>query len=248
MQSLERIIQILESFGLETPELSLGDLAKRTNLPKPSVYRIANALCQYKLLSRNNTNGKYRIGIKLFELGSMYISSLEIREIAFPYMDQLQRETGESIHLGILDDTEVVSIEGLESNYTLRTSIPIGKRAPLYCTAVGKAILAFLSPDERKDILSRISLKPFTSRTLTDYASLEKELEKTRDRGYAIDNGEHEEGIVCVAAPFFNHTGDVIASISVSGPASRMTGEKLERYIELVKSVCDEISRKQHQI
>ncbi|WP_053001136.1 IclR family transcriptional regulator [Kosmotoga pacifica] len=244
MQSLERFISILESFSTEKPELSLGELVEKTNLPKPTVYRIAEAMVKYNILNKDRKTLRYKIGVRLFELGSIYLASMELRDLAFPYLDWLHQQTGESIHLGILDGNEVVSIEGLESAHSLRLKVWIGKRAPLHCTAIGKAILAFLPPDRQDRIISKISLNAFTKRTITTRGKLKTELQKIKEEGLAWDLGEHEEGIQCIGAPVFDRKGEVVASVSISGPAVRMTEQKIKEYIPLLLKATNDISKK----
>lgn len=133
MQSVERIVKIISSFNLSESRLSLDDLTKKSGLPKATVYRIAEALCEEHILEKDRSTSSYRIGIRLFELGSQYLSSMRLKDVAFAEMEELHQQTGETIHMGILDGTEVVSIEGFESVKSLHTKLFIGKRAPLYC-------------------------------------------------------------------------------------------------------------------
>ena len=243
MQTLKRAEKILECFSMEKPSLGLSELSEKTNIPKPSVYRICEALVRIGFL-RKNLNKTYSLGFRLLELGSIVLSTLEIRKIAMEEIERLQNLTGESVHLGILDGTEVVSIEGLEGSHSLRTHVYIGKRASLYCTAVGKALLAFLPEDQMNTIIKKLDLKPHTKNTITDKDELLKELERIRERGYSIDNMEDEEGVRCVGAPILNSKNVAIASISISGPASRLSDEKIEEYSKLVKEAAKNISRK----
>ncbi|RKX42278.1 MAG: IclR family transcriptional regulator [Thermotogae bacterium] len=245
MQSLQRFITILECFTAEKPELSLGEIVRETGLPKPTVHRIAEAMVRYNILTKDTKTMRYKIGVKLFEMGSVYLASMELRDVAFPYLDWLQQQTKESIHLGILEEIEVISIEGLESTHSLRLKVWIGKRAPLYCTAIGKAILAFLPENEQDEIISRLSLRAFTKRTITSKELLRKELKKIRQEGLSYDRQEHEEGICCIGAPVFDRSGRVIASVSISGPAVRMTPNKVQRYkaflIQAVKNISQRL-------
>lgn len=242
MQSVERIVKIVSSFSLEESRLSLDDLTKKSGLPKATVYRIAEALCEEHVLEKDSLTSTYRIGIKLFELGSLYLSSMRLKDVAFAEMEKLHFQTGETIHMGILDGTEVVSIEGFESFKSLHTKLYIGKRAPLYCTAVGKAILAFLPEADREGLIDTLDLIPQTSKTITDKAKLREELERIRSRGTAFDKGENEDGIACVGAPIFDSSGVVVASISISGPIFRMEEEVMKKYSDLLKKVVSRIS------
>jgi len=247
MQMIKRIIKILGSFSLDEPELTLNKLTKKTGLPKPTVYRISKALCHANILSKDESTSKYRIGVKLFELGSLYLETLELRKLAFPEIEKLGKFTEESIHLGVLDGNEITSIEGLESTHSLQTKLWIGKRSPIYCTSIGKAILAFLPVEKRENILNSIELKKFTKNTISKKEELKEELEKIREQGFALDNEEHEEGIVCIGAPIFNNKDHVVASISISGPKIRMTTERMRKYkkllLESVKIISDKLGK-----
>ncbi len=244
MQGIERIIKILDSFSLDEPELTLKELTNKTGLPKPTVYRIAEALNKVNILSKDDNVSKYRIGVKLFELGSLYLETLELRKLAFPEIEKLSKYTEESIHMGVLDGNEVTSIEGLGSTHNLQAKLWIGKRSPIYCTSIGKAILAFLPEKEQEEILTTIEFKRYTKNTITDKKNLKKELESIRRQGFALDNEEHDEGIMCVGAPIFNNKGEVVASISISGPKIRMKEQKLEKYKKLLMDSVKRISDK----
>jgi DNA-binding IclR family transcriptional regulator len=244
VQGIERIIKILDSFSLDEPELTLKELTNKTGLPKPTVYRIAEALNKVNILSKDDNVSKYRIGVKLFELGSLYLETLELRKLAFPEIEKLSKYTEESIHMGVLDGNEVTSIEGLGSTHNLQAKLWIGKRSPIYCTSIGKAILAFLPEKEQEEILTTIEFKRYTKNTITDKKNLKKELESIRRQGFALDNEEHDEGIMCVGAPIFNNKGEVVASISISGPKIRMKEQKLEKYKKLLMDSVKRISDK----
>jgi DNA-binding IclR family transcriptional regulator len=242
MQSIERVVKILSSFSLDKARLSLDDLTKKSGLPKATVYRIAEALCREHMLEKDSLTSTYRIGIKLFELGSLYLSSMRLKDAAFIEMERLHSRTGETIHMGILDGMEVVSIEGFESSKSLHTRLFIGRRAPIYCTAVGKAILAFLPDAVREEMVEALNLVPQTSKTITDKCALREELEGIRSRGTSFDRGENEEGVACVGAPIFDSSGDVVASISISGPIFRMGEKVMAEYSDLLKEVVERIS------
>jgi DNA-binding IclR family transcriptional regulator len=244
VQGIERIIKILDSFSLDEPELTLKELTNKTGLPKPTVYRIAEALNELNILNKDENTTKYRIGVKLFELGSLYLETLEFRKLAFPEIEKLSKYTEESIHMGVLDGNEVTSIEGLGSTHNLQAKLWIGKRSPIYCTSIGKAILAFLPDKEQEEILSSVELKRYTKNTITDKKCLKRELESIRRQGFALDNEEHDEGIMCVGAPIFNNKGEAVASISISGPKIRMKEQKLEKYKKLLMDSVKRISYK----
>jgi len=243
-KSVKKAIKILEAFSENDFEMSLSEISKKINLPKATTYRIIETLKDGGLIDQKPDNGKYKLGLKLFELGSLVFKKLKLREVALPYMEALSKECGETIHLGILQGDKVVSIESCESSFDLRSNIYIGKRAPLYCTGVGKALLAFLSPEEICNFLQQSKRKKYTANTITDADELEKELEKIRKEGFAVDNMEHEEGIRCVAAPIRNYENKVIASISISGPSIRITEEKIPQLASMVKETAENISKR----
>lgn len=244
MQSVKRIFKIIDCFSFEETQLSLDEITKRSELPKPTVYRICEALCKEHILNKDLSSLKYRVGIKLFELGSMFLQSLELRQIAFPEMEKLYEITGESIHMGIIEGNEVISIEGIESNKSLHIKLWIGKRSPIYCTSIGKAILAFYSDEEIKKILDNIKLKSFTENTITSKRKLIEELKSIKENHVALDYQEHEEGVICIGAPIFNKTNNVIASISISGPVIRMTEENINKYKDFILKAVNNITKK----
>ncbi len=183
----------------------------------------------------------YRLGLKLLELGSVVLANMEVHREALPFIEELVRETGETVHLGVFDGTQVVSIEKMDSPHGLASNITIGKGAPAYCTGVGKALLAF-QPEAVVDHVCRLGLVAYTPQTITDPAKLRKELAQVRAQGYAVDNTEHQPDVRCVAAPIRNYTGNVIASLSVSGPATRIPKERIPALAARVREVARQLS------
>jgi IclR family KDG regulon transcriptional repressor len=243
LKSVEKALQILEAFSSDTPELSVSELEQKLSLPKVSIYRFLRVLLKKGFIRQDPQTRKYRLGIKVFELGSIVLRDMELRKVAFPLIGELSRKSGETVHLGILDGEEVVSIEGTESGYSLRISLPIGKRVCLHSTGIGKAILAFLQDEEIEEIVKAKGLPRLTKNTITDPNLLKKELQAIKSQGYAIDNEENEPGIRCVAAPILDSSQHVIASISISGPSVRITNEKIPELADMVIQTSREISK-----
>lgn len=243
VKSVRRAIKILESFGSEEG-MSVTDISKKLNFPKSSVHEILSTLVMENILEKDPDNSRYHLGLKLFELGNRARSNLEIRKIATPFLKELNSEFDETVHLTVLDNYEVLYIECFESTKCLRTYSVIGVRAPLHCTAVGKAIFAFLPEDEIEQIIKTKGLEKFTENTITDKNSLIEDLKRITDIGYTVDNMEHEEGVRCVGAPIRNHRGAVFASISVSGPSQRIPPEEIPEIAKIVMSTAAEISKK----
>lgn len=219
-------------------------ISKLLELPKSSVHDILTTLHNDGLVEKDCDRNHYSLGLKLFELGNMARANLELRRIATPFLRSLNEEFDETVHLTILDGWEVLYIECFESAKQLRTYSVIGVRAPLHCTAVGKAILAFFTEKQVSQMIKAMGLPRFTDNTITDRMQLEKELAAIRRRGYAVDNAEHEEGVRCIGAPIHNHEAQVVASISVSGPTQRMTAQRVEQIGGLLMDRTAEISRR----
>ncbi len=242
IQSIDRALQVLELFSLEKPEWGITEISKNLNIYKSNVHNILTTLVERGFVIKDSKTDKYKLGIKFFELGSVVIKNMDLRKIAHPHIEKLSKEFNETVHLGVLDKGRVISIEREESGQSLSPRIFIGKRAPLHCTAVGKAIMAYLSEDEVSLIVKEKGLEKYTENTIIDREKLEKEFLKIRKQGYAVDNMEHEEGVRCVAGPIRDHTGEVIASMSVSGPAFRINENNISNIAKKVKEYCDCIS------
>jgi len=243
VNSLVRAIRILETFS-HNEKMGVTEISKKLGLPKSTTHVIVNTLVHEGILEKDINTNNYQLGLKLFELGNRARSNLEIRKVATPYLKDLNEFFDETVHLTILDNYEVLYVECFESTKRLRTYSVIGVRAPLHCTAVGKAIMAFLPEEEILKVIKEKRLQRFTQNTITEKDLLMKELQKIRKLGYAVDNMEHEEGVKCVGAPIRNHLGNVFASISVSGPSQRFGTEKIADIAKKVMSVANEISRK----
>ncbi|MBW2123624.1 MAG: IclR family transcriptional regulator [Deltaproteobacteria bacterium] len=243
VKSVWRAFKILESF--ETGGMmGVTELSRKLDFPKSSVYEIVTTLVGQGILEKDPERNRYRLGLRLFELGNRARDSLEIRRVASPLLKTLNRELDETVHLTVLESGEVLYVECFESTKRLRTYSVIGVRAPLHCTAVGKAILAFLGRDEIEEIIRNKGLPGFTERTITDRGALLAELDRIVASGYAVDNMEHEEGARCVGSPIRNGIGRVFASISVSGPSQRITEQRIPEIGKLVMAAAAEISRR----
>ena len=242
IQSIDRALQVLELFSLEKPEWGVTEISKALNIYKSNVHNILSTFAEKGFVKKDSKTDKYKLGIKFFELGSVVIKNMDLRRIAHPYIEKLSKEFNETVHLGILDEGRVVSIEREESDKGLCSHIEIGRRTPLYCTAVGKAIMSYLSEEEINFIIKEKGLEKYTENTITNKEELEKEFLKIRKQGYAVDNMEHEEGVRCVAGPIRDYNGKVIASMSISGPAFRIDESNIQNIAKRVKEYCDCIS------
>ncbi len=242
VQVLDRALAALEILANREGECSLVDLCAEMKLHKSTVHRLAMVLEQHRLVDKNPDTGRYRLGLRLFEFGSKAIAALDLRGRARPYLDRLQREFGETVFFCILDDGQVFYMEKVESQQSVRTACTVGSRAPAYCTAVGKAMLAELADPEVGDIIRRWGLKAVTPKTITTATALKAELRAVRSRGYAIDDEEKEAGLRCVSAAVRGHSGKLFAAMSVSGPAFRMTKERIPEIGQAVMRAANELS------
>ncbi len=193
------------------------------------------------MLEQDGAGELYRLGLKMFELGSVVLATMELHREAVPFIEELARETGEAVHMGVFNGKEVVSIEKADSAHGLTPVITIGKGAPAYCTGVGKVLLAY-QPDAVVNQICKQGLPRHTPTTITDAALLRSELAKIRALGYAVDDAELHADVRCVAAPVRDHTGNVVASLSVSGPTSRILKEAVPALADRVRLVAARLS------
>jgi DNA-binding IclR family transcriptional regulator len=216
-----KALDLLTAFSIAEPRLSLAALATRTGIPRPTAFRLLTTLEQAGFVSKDS--GEYRLGIKCFVLGNIVGATLDLGERARPHLDALRNATGETVHLAVLDGWQVVYLERLQSPHPIGfMRSRVGAIVPAYCTSLGKTLLAFKPSQIIADWLSSEPLKTMTRQTITQPQRLLKELRGIRERGYALDEQEHEVGVRCIAAPIWNHAQEVVAAISVAGPADRM--------------------------
>jgi len=212
-QTVEKALRILLLLGER--RMSLGQLCEATGYHKSTVHRLVQTLCAYQFVQRDQ-RGTYGIGLKVVELGSMQLNQLELKTEAAPYLRQLALFMGYAVHLGIRDDSDVVYIDKIEPVNTLRMFSEIGKRVPLYATALGKSLLISHTDDEIKKLMENTEMEQRTDRTITTLEDLLADVARARRDGYAFDEGENEPGIYCVGAPVYDYRGRVIAALSTS--------------------------------
>jgi len=239
---LDRAMAALEVLGARPQERSLVELCNALKLHKSTVHRLMMVLEQHRLVDKNPDTGRYRLGLKLFEFGSKAIGALDLKRHAKPHLNRLLQEINETVHFCILDDGQVFYVEKVEPERSVRMACTVGSRAPAYCTAVGKAMLAELTDAEVNSIIRHWGLKPITKNTISTAAELKAELRAVRTRGFAVDDEEKEEGLRCVGAAVRGHSGKLIAAISVSGPAFRVTKERVQEIGQTVMRVANDLS------
>jgi DNA-binding IclR family transcriptional regulator len=225
VQSLERAFDLLEALAAGG-ELGVTELANRTGLVPSTAHRLLHTLTKRGYVSQSPATGRYLLGYKIVEVASGLEHRRErLRAFARPHLEGIQRATGETVNLVVLEADRVVYIDQVEGSRNVRMFTTVGTSVPAHTTGSGKAIMALGPPDLPAALYGDRELERLTTRTLTTLAALEDDFKRIRRRGYALDNEEHEEGVGCVAAPLFDHTGRPCAAISVSGPTARILHE-----------------------
>lgn len=242
IQSIGKMMGILECFSTVSRHLSLTQIASMSGLPRPTAHRMLSAMKEIGFIEQDARNGSYGLGIRLFELGNIALANMDILREAKPFIDRLCKLSGESSHLGVFNGFQVVVVDREEPSDRQLSGTRLSETSPAHCTGVGKALLAFQRPEVIEQVIAA-GLKVYTPTTISTAAALRKELIAIRKRGYAIDNAEHEVWVRCAAAPIRNSSGHVFASISVTGPADRMTDSKIASLAPLLVQTADAISR-----
>jgi IclR family pca regulon transcriptional regulator len=215
--SLARGLRLLSIFGVDVKELGLSELAKRAELDKATTHRLARALTELGFLDQDPESKRYRLGVRVLDLGFAYLSSVDVRELALPHMQALARDFDGSVSLSILDDGEIVYVERLRPKpFSVSVQVHVGSRSPVYCTAMGKALLACLPRRERERILDGVKLEPLTPHTITDREALARQLEQVLRRGFALNDEEHALGLRSAAAAIRDRSGAPIAALNVA--------------------------------
>lgn len=242
IQSVARSLMLLDLLAREGREMSLTEIAKAMGWPKTTAHGLIATLREYHYVDQSPATGHYRLGVRLFELGNIVARSWNIRSIALPAMQDLNSRLGEMVQLATEDKGEVLYLEKLDSTHMLRIVSDIGTRLPMHCTGLGKVLLAYKKPAEVKWIISENGMRMMTAHTITSFETLERELNKVRRQGYAIDDREIMDSLRCVAAPIYDREGNVKYAISVAGLANSMQGERLDMVREELLSTADSIS------
>ncbi|UOQ44010.1 IclR family transcriptional regulator [Halobacillus salinarum] len=243
IQSVERALKILDLFNEFEPELKITEISNRMHLNKSTVHSLLKTLQEHGYIEKVSENGKYRLGMKLFERGNFVIYNLDIRSVARKDLLELSRKTGHTLHLVILEGKEGVYIDKVEGTSGNVQYSRIGRRAPVHSSGVGKTLVAFRKQEEIDAILDGYHFEKRTANTLTNKPDFLKELERIRERGYAIDREENEPGISCLAFPIYNHTGEVTAAFSLSMPTPQLNDKQLEQLVPMMRQTAERISK-----
>jgi len=242
IQSLARGLKILDMLANAQDSISITAVATHLQIDKGSASLLLQTLSNYGFAEKDLATRQYRLGPAVVRLSRSLLTKMPLRETAKPFLHQLVRETSECAHLGVLAQGKVLYIDQVESPETLRVNAEVGFVAPLHCTALGKVLLAWGAASIPEE------LSGYTARTIFDPEVLQMDLEKTRRRGYALDDEEFDYGVRCIAAPVFDYRGKVVGALGISGPAARVRldriGELSDRVVAIAKALSDKMSFK----
>jgi DNA-binding IclR family transcriptional regulator len=244
VQSIVRAFEILETLAVERDGLGVTEISKRAGLHKSTVHRILNTMAEMGYIEQNQDTGAYRLGLKFIELCSLYLNNVELKTEAQPYLRNLSAQTGQPVHLATLGDQAAVYIDKIDHYNNIRMYSAIGKRIPLYCTAVGKVLLSDKSSDYIRKLLGKNKLISYTPNTLTDLDQILEEINEVKKLGWARDNEEHELGIRCIAAPIYDYRRRIIAAVSTSGNKNIISSDRDEEIAGYVIKAASDISKR----
>ncbi len=243
VQSLERALDVLDCFTFQDRELTLSDISQKTGMHKATAKRLVSNLTSRGFLHQDPATKRYRLGMRLFELGGIVFSSFSLRKASSYPMSRLQNQTGATVLLGVKMDDQLVYVDKREGQGLIRISSDIGWRRPLHYGMLGMVLMSFLDSKEVKNILKKTPLQPYTPNALTDEDAFSLRLERIRKQGYIVERGEVVEGFIGIAAPIRDYSRQVIAALgvalTVNGPMGK---EDFDRIVTLVVKACDDIS------
>lgn len=232
-QSIQRIFRVIEVLSHHTAGMSLQSISAETGLAKSTAHRMLTILVELGYVVQDSFSSRYRLTLKMFELGSGVVNDMDILSVARPHLDRLSRHTGEAVHLVLRDGVDIVYLHKSEASGARRMSSQVGLRTPLFCTGVGKAILATLPDDEVEQIWKKSPIQQITEHTIVDFGQLCEQLKAIRHKGYAIDDEENELGIRCVAVALPGPGGKADAAFSISSLVPHMNPERITKIAQI---------------
>lgn len=242
VQSVDRALTLLEVLSDHEEGLGITEISTKIELHKSTVHRLLGTLINKGYVKKLAFGNKYKLTMKLFELGRKSIEKVDVIKISRPYLEELRDSIKEVVHLVVQDGADIVYVDKVESENTIRMHSSIGKRSPMYCTSVGKALMAHMEDDEIQNIWSESNIVAYTEHTITRFEDMKVEIEKIRNQRYSVDEQENELGVRCVGTAILDYTGNPVAAISVSGPTNRVTKEKVEEIARIAIGISEKIS------
>lgn len=243
VQAVVRAIELLEIISREQP-IGISELARLSSLKKTTAARLVSTLERMGMVEQDQADHRFSLTLQVFEMGSRVLQKLDVRNQARPDIERFVNKEGKSVLLSILNHDEIVYVDKVEAQELFRIRTMVGGRAPIHCSASGKAILAFLEPELRLKLLESKPLKAYTPKSITDIAALEEDFRISRERGYALDWEERHAGLCAVGAPVFDYNNRVVASISVPRMAALTTEDELAKLGEQVSLLAQEVSKR----
>jgi len=242
--TVKKAMDILDCLGEAKAPLSASEIGRSLGISRSTAYRLLTTLSTGGYVTQEPASPeKYRLGYKILELAGSLLDKIELRNQALPFLRELRDLANETVHLVVMEQGQVAYVDKQECSQAVRMYSSIGRLGFMHCTAVGKAMAAFMPREAVRGIIEQHGLPALTPNTITDVALLGQELDRVRAQGYAIDDVENEEGIRCVGAPIFDHRGQPVAALSLSGPAFRMTHGRAEELSEAVRMTASKISQ-----
>lgn len=242
VQVIDRVFDILELLSVEKEGLGVTDIGKRLGLHKSTVHRILSAMAERGYIEKIPDKSVYKIGLKLVEISSIYLNSVELKTEARPYLWELTSKMNQTTHLAILDGIDAVYLDKVDVIQNMRLYSQIGRRIPVYCSALGKSLLSGLPDGKLTELLARCKFIKYTENTILNKEEVFKQIIRTRSKGWSVDDEEHEAGIRCIASPIYDYTRKVVAAISISGPSAVIAPEKEEEIGQWVRDTALKIS------
>lgn len=244
VQAVNRALAILEALAKAGSPMALTTLSAELKLNISTVHRLLATLIVAGFVEQEVDSGKYKLGLKVFEIGNSVIKNLNIPKVAKPYLKELVEKFNETINLAVLDGNEVVYIDQVESKNVVKMMAKPGTRGPAYCTGAGKILLSKLTPNEINTLFANYDFIKHTANSAGSLEELQDKLAEVRRQGYSIDREEMENGVRCAAAPIFNHEGNLVAAVSLSGPSNRLSYHFLtEKVVPELLQVTQNISK-----
>lgn len=240
IRSVIKAFDVIDYMALSEKELGVTEISEALNYGVSATYHLLNTLKECNIIEQNETTKKFKLGLKLWQIGMRAYEQNDISIILKPYLRKLKELTGETSNLTILDNNQIVYIAQEESNRLLKMFTKIGVSAPLHCTGAGKILLAYQPESKQDHILDSIELTKYTNKTITDKDKLMEEIDLIKKQGYGLDDEEREIGVSCIGAPIFGVNNEIISCISISGPKSRFTKENKDRWIKMILDVSKE--------
>lgn len=242
VQSLDRAIEILEALANEGKSLGVTELSKKLGLHKSTVHRMLSTWVEWGYVEKSWDDDRYKLGLKVVELGSVYLNNIQLKTEALPYLRELMNKSHNTAHLARLEGGDVVYMDKVDVVNNIRIYSQIGKRLPAHCTALGKVMAAYANEREVEKIFSPEKFTALTDKTIIDKNEFLEELKKIKKEGWALDDEELQSGIRCVAAPVMDYRGEVIAAVSTTAPKEEFNNDKISEIKEYVKETARKIS------